>query len=319
MSALSANLILTATLPVALLLGTGFALRKRGVVDDGLRMGLMNLVVSVFFPALVLAKVTRNVALQENAVAFWAPAAGFASLLLGYAVSRTFAGACGADTPERRRAFVYTTGNYNYGYLAIPMCGAFYGEESVAVLLLFNVGLELCFWTVGMVLLTGGVAKDLWRRLLNPIAVAMVAAMLINRTGAAEHLPAWFFRAAEMLGACAIPCGLLLVGMGVPALLAGFRAHHDMRISVGSVALRNGLIPALFVAGGIFLPMPAEVSRLLLLQAAMPAALFPIVMCQHYGVAPQVSLRVAVATTLAGLVTLPAWLWLAPWLMAHAG
>lgn len=319
MSALSASLILTAVAPVALLLAGGFALRKRGVVDDGMRMGLMNLVVRVFIPALVLERVTRNVALQDNAVALWAPVAGFASLLLGYAVCRVFAGACGADTPERRRAFVYTTGNYNYGYLAIPVCGVLYGEDSVAVLLLFNVGLELCFWTTGMALLTGGVGKNLWRSIFNPISLSMIAAMAINRTGLTPHLPEWFFGTTKMLGACAIPCGILLVGMGIPALISGFRAKHDLRISSGAILLRNGLIPALFVAGGLFIPMPHEVSRLLLLQAAMPAALFPIVMCQHHGVAPQVSLRVAVATTLAAIVTLPAWLWLGPWLRAQVG
>lgn len=310
MSAPGAPLILTAVMPVALLLTAGFALRKRGVVDEGLRLGLMNLVLRVFFPALVLAKVTQNPALRDNAVALLAPTAGFASLLLGYTVSRVFAGWCGADTPERRRAFVYTAGNYNYGYLAIPVCEALYGRESVAVLLLFNIGLELCLWTVGMIVLTGELNRDSWKRVLNPITIAMIVALTLNRTGAAEHLPAWFYRTADMMGACSIPCGLLLVGMGIPALLDGFRARHDARITLGSILLRNGLIPALFVAAGHFAGLPREISRLLILQAAMPAALFPIVMCQHYGVAPQVSLRVAVATTLAAVGTLPLWLWL---------
>jgi predicted permease len=319
MPALSASLIITAIAPVALLLASGFVLRRRGVVDDGLRAGLMNLVLWVFFPALVLSKVTQNPALKDNAVALLAPAAGFASLLIGYTVSRLFSAWSGADTPERRRAFVYTTGNYNYGYLAIPMCETLYGKESVAVLLLYNIGLELCLWTVGMVVLTGEMNRDAWKRVINPITLSMVAALALNRAGAAEHLPAWFYRSTDMMGSCSIPCGLLLVGMGIPALLDGFRARHDFGITTGSILLRNGLIPALFVAGGLFIPLPTEVSRLLLLQAAMPAALFPIVMCQHYGVAPQVSLRVAVATTLAGLVTIPAWLWLGPWLITHVG
>jgi malate permease and related proteins len=319
MPALSATLILTAVMPVALLLATGFLLRKSGVMDEGLRPGLMKLVLWVFFPALVLDKVTQNPALKDDAVAFWSPAAGFASLIVGYAVSRVFSGLCGADTPERRRAFVYTTGNYNYGYLAIPVCETLYGRESVAVLLLYNIGLELCLWSVGMVVLTGELNRDSWKRVFNPISVAMLAALALNRTDAAAHLPAWFYRTVGMLGACSIPCGLLLVGMGIPALLDGFRARHDARITTGSILLRNGLIPAIFVAGGLFLPLPPEVSRLLVLQAAMPAALLPIVMCQHYGVAPQVSLRVAVATTLAGAVTLPAWLWIGQWLQSRAG
>lgn len=308
--ALSPSLILTATLPVAMLLATGFFLRKRNVVDEGLRAGLMSLVLNVFFPALVFAKVSLNPALKNDAVALAAPATGFLSLLAGYAISACFVKAAGADTPERRRAFVYTAGNYNYGYLAIPVCEAFYGPESVAVLLLFNAGLELAFWTVGSVILTGDLKGDLWKRVLNPVTVAMIAAIVTNRTGLSDRLPDWLFRGTGMMGGCAVPCGLLLVGMGIPALLQGFRATHDFRLATVAVILRNGLIPALFVAAGLFIGLPDDVARLLLLQAAMPGAIFPIVMCQHYRVAPQVALRIAVATTLFGIGTLPFWLWL---------
>lgn len=308
MPAVDGSLILSATVPVALLLTTGYTLRKRGVVDEPLRHGLMNLVLWVFFPALVLAKVSHNAALKSDAVALLAPTAGFASLLVGYAVCRIFAGAAGPGD-DRRRAFVYTAGNYNYGYLAIPLCEALYGRDSVAVLLLFNVGVELCMWTVGIVLLTGKFDRDSYKRLLNPITVAMIGAMALNRTGLAEHTPGSVFKFAEMLGACAIPCGLLLVGMAIPALVNGFRIHREPGLSLAAVGLRNLLIPALFVGAALLPFMPDTVARLLVLQAAMPAALFPIVMCQHHGVAPQVSLRIAVTTTLAALVTLPLWLW----------
>ena len=42
-------------------------LRKRGVVDEQLRSGMMNLVIWVFFPALVLSKVSHNEALKDDA------------------------------------------------------------------------------------------------------------------------------------------------------------------------------------------------------------------------------------------------------------
>lgn len=310
MPVLSTALILSSVVPVAALPATGFALRKRAMVDEHLRQGLMKVVLTVFFPALVLAKVTLNPALKDNAVALLAPTAGFASLLLGYTVCRLLAGLCGADTPERRRAFAYSAGNFNSGYLAIPICEALYGHDSVAVLLLFNVGYDLCLWTVGTMVLTGEMNRDSWKRIINPISVAMVVALTLNRTGLAEQLPGSFYRTVDMMGGCAVPCGLLLVGLGIPALLDGFRARSDSRITAGAVALRNFLIPALFVAGGLCIGLPKEVSRLLIMLAAMPAALLPIIMCQHYKVAPQVSLRVIVATTLAGMATLPFWLWL---------
>lgn len=310
MSAISGPLILNAVGPVALLLGTGYALRRKGVVDEQLRGGMMNLVVWVFFPAMVLAKVSHNEALKIDSVALTAAPAGFLSLALGYALSRMFAGACGADTPERRRAFVYTTGNFNYGYLAIPICEELYGHEAVAVLLLYNVGIELCLWSVGLILLSGKFDRDGWKRILNPITITMIVAMTLNRTGLTASTPEFIFKFAGMMGACAIPCGLILVGMAIPALLDGFRVRSDLRVTIGSIVLRNGLIPAGFVLAAVCPGMPREVARILILQAAMPAAMLPIVMCQHYGQSPHVALRVVVGTTLAGILTVPAWLWL---------
>lgn len=302
------QLIITATLPIAGMLGLGFFLRKRETVDESLRKGLLNLVLHVFFPALVLAKVSFNPALQNNAVAIAAPLAGFLSLALGYGVCLLLARACDAGTDERKRAFVYVTANYNYGYLAIPICEKLYGSDSIAVLLLYNIGLELCLWSAGLVILTGKMGEQARKHILNPITLSMIVAMLLNRTGTAPHIPEGLRRLAEMLGACAIPCGLLLVGMGLPALISGFSMRSDLRLTVGSVLLRNALIPALFVLLALLPMVPDTVARILVLQAAMPGAMLPIVMCQYYKVAPEVALRVVVATTLVAVVTLPMWL-----------
>ena len=43
-------------------------------------------------------------------------------------------------------------------------------------------------------------------------------------------------------------------------------------------------------------------------QAAMSAAVFPIVMAKHYGGDPATALRVVLGTSLVGLVTIPLWL-----------
>ena len=45
-----------------------------------------------------------------------------------------------------------------------------------------------------------------------------------------------------------------------------------------------------------------------MLEAAMPAAVFPIVMAKHYGGDPATAVRVVVATSLVGLLTIPLWI-----------
>jgi malate permease and related proteins len=43
----------------------------------------------------------------------------------------------------------------------------------------------------------------------------------------------------------------------------------------------------------------------LVLQSAMPAAVFPIIMARHYGGDPATALRVVIGTTAASFVTIP--------------
>jgi predicted permease len=51
-----------------------------------------------------------------------------------------------------------------------------------------------------------------------------------------------------------------------------------------------------------------ELKRVLVVQAAMPAAVFPIVLARHYGGQPLVAVQVVLATTALGLLVIPLWL-----------
>jgi malate permease and related proteins len=51
-----------------------------------------------------------------------------------------------------------------------------------------------------------------------------------------------------------------------------------------------------------------ELRRVLYIQAAMPSAVFPIILARHYGGDPATAVRVVVATSVLGLITIPLWL-----------
>jgi hypothetical protein len=76
-------------------------------------------------------------------------------------------------------------------------------------------------------------------------------------------------------------------------------------------------LPLVFLGLGWLLPLSAELRHVIVLQAAMPAAVFPIVMARHYGGDVVTALRVVVATTALSLLTMPGWIqlglrWLIP-------
>ena len=63
------------------------------------------------------------------------------------------------------------------------------------------------------------------------------------------------------------------------------------------------------------LPFSTEIKRVLVVQAAMPAGVFPIVLARMYGGDPATAVRIVAGTTLLSLVTIPLWIrWGMAWL-----
>jgi malate permease and related proteins len=54
-----------------------------------------------------------------------------------------------------------------------------------------------------------------------------------------------------------------------------------------------------------FLPAPVELKQVLIVQAAMPAAMTPILLAKLYGGRPAVAVEIVVASTVLSLITLP--------------
>ncbi|MCX6904935.1 MAG: AEC family transporter, partial [Verrucomicrobia bacterium] len=123
--------------------------------------------------------------------------------------------------------------------------------------------------------------------------------------------------AAHVLGQCAFPMGLLLIGAVVSDEFKEFRQRGagpqsaqsaGWRVIIGSCLLRLGVLPMLFLLLARYLPCSAELKSVIVLQAAMPAAVFPIVISKHYGGDINTALRVVLGTSVAGLLTIPLWI-----------
>ena len=65
------------------------------------------------------------------------------------------------------------------------------------------------------------------------------------------------------------------------------------------------LLPALILGTVLLLDPPVELRQVLLVQATMPAAVFPIILARHYGGHPLTAIQVVISTTLLSLITIP--------------
>jgi predicted permease len=72
--------------------------------------------------------------------------------------------------------------------------------------------------------------------------------------------------------------------------------------------LRLGVLPVLFLLIARFLPCSADLKRVIIVQAAMPAGILPLVIAKHYGGRTLTAVQVVIGTTVLGIFLIPLWL-----------
>ncbi len=300
--------LLLLILPVFLIIGIGVVLRRVHWVEGAAETSLIRLVIYLCMPCLIFETIVGNAAMREPGNLVLPPLVGFGTSALTIAAAYQVGKWLGLTTGTGLRTFALAAGLANYGYLPLPIMGAMWGPESQGVLLVHNVGVEAAVWTVGVLVLSGISLRDGWRRLVSPVVITLFVAVAVNLAGLAGAVPGWVMQFAHALGGCAIPLGLVMTGVNLANFLGEPRALFEPKVSLGSMALRLGLFPLGFVALARWLPCAIELKRVIVVQGAMPAAVFPIIIAQHYGGRPLTAVQVVLGTTALGVVTTPLWL-----------
>jgi predicted permease len=295
-------------LPVFAVIAAGAGARRIGWLRPEAEESLLKLVVNLLYPCLIFSNVLGNEALRTPGNLLAGPLMGFVTMAGGIGLAYLVAKWAGFSTGRGLRTFAFSVGIFNYGYMAIPLVEALFGRETLGVLFVFNVGCEAAIWTVGILVLAGVSVRDGWRRLFNAPVFALVLAVILNVTGAGVWLPQIVKTAVAMCGASAVPLGLLVIGATLVEYFGAPRTLVDRRVTPLACALRLGLIPVLMLALAALLPLPREVQQVLIVQAAMPAGILPIVIAKHYGGQPLTAVQVVLGTTAAGLLVVPLWL-----------
>lgn len=302
--------VLGAVLPVFAVMGVGFLLRRVNWLTEESDQSLMRVTINALIPCLVIDSVINNQSLREPGTVLLAPLVGFFTVLAGIGLAWICRRLVGANDPLAGRTFAYCTGIYNYCYVPLPLALLLFKDrpETVGVLFVHNVGVEIAFWTLGLMLLSGATVKEGWKKAINAPVISIVVGLALNYTNGGQWVPGFLLTTAHMLGQCAFPMGILLIGAVISDECRGFRGAAGWRVMIGASLIRLGLLPLLFLLLAKNLSCSAELKSVIILEAAMPAAVFPIVISKHYGGDVNTALRVVLGTSIMGLVTIPLWI-----------
>jgi malonate transporter and related proteins len=199
----------------------------------------------------------------------------------------------------------FTAGQPNTVFVGVPMILKAYGDEGAVPLFLIAVHLPVVILAATLMVEGRSVAPaTLMRRVLvNPFILAILVGSAARPVAGALPDPLW--RMVEMLGAAAIPCAL--IAMGIALHRYGFEAGWPVPALI--TVLKLGLHPLIvfLLATRVFSMPPAWVGVAVLF-AACPSGVNAYLFAERYGEGvAQASSAIALSTALCIVTTL---LWL---------
>jgi len=296
--------VMMSVMPVYLLIVLGALLRRAGVVRREHDNGVMHMVFHVMYPCFILDKMLGNEVVRSVPVVAWGISLGIGLAVAGIGIGWLVGKGLGFGHGTGLRTFALSSGVQNFGYTAIPVIVVLWPARQgvLAVLFVHNLGVELAIWTLGVMLMSGS-GKVPWRQLVNGPVFAVVSGLFLVATGWDQYVAGPLRAMMGMLGAGAFPVGILLIGAVIMDLAAAERP--SLRVAAGGSVVRLLLVPAVILLAAKMLPLIDEMRRVLVVQAAMPAAMTPILLAKLYGGRPAVAVQIVVATTVLTLLTLP--------------
>ncbi len=297
--------VIQAVLPIFLVIATGGILQRKGWIPQDLERGIFKIVLNILVPCFIFDSILGNETLRNPQNILTAPLIGILLTAFAALLGLFFASLVGLQERSSKRSFAFSVSIMNYGYIAVPLAQSIFGKETLGMLFVFNLGIEISLWTLGAILLSRQTLLHSLKQINFSAIAAILLGVTLNFANAQEWIPLFILKTIHYLGTPANPLAILLIGATFASSLHSFSFREGGETMAAGIFLRNLLLPFTLLLAARYAPMSEDLRRVLILQSAMPAALYPIVLIKHYHGDSVTALRVAVASTLFGLLSIP--------------
>jgi len=296
--------VLSALVPVFLLIVTGVLARRLLVTDDAHWIGVERLIYYLLFPALLIATLARadltRVPVEEVGGVLFASVLIMSVLLLalrpllmalmdGPAFTSVFQGATRWQT-----------------FIALAVAGNLYGSLGLALASVAAVAMIPVLNIVSVWVLARYAAPrpPRWQDVLlqiakNPLIWSCIIGISLNLTHVPIPGPIYAF--ADAMGRAALPLGLLLVGAGLQ-LSALMRPSPAMLVSTG---LKLVLMPVIAIALARTVGTSGPPLAVIACCAAVPSASGAYVLAKQMGGDTRLMAAILTLETMLAIVTMP--------------
>jgi malate permease and related proteins len=274
--------------PVIICAALGYGWQRTGKSFD--TKMVTGLVTAIATPCLIIATLSR---LRIDMSVFWDMAgAAVLAIIIFFVIAGIIIRIAGHSFGTYGPVMAFA----NTGNLGLPLCLFAFGETGLALAIPVFAVNALCQFTIGNAISAG--AFSFGQVVRTPIiyAVAVALALLVTST----TLPKFLDNTLGVLGGLAVPLMLLALGVSLASLkvreLRRSLAYAVLRIVMG-LAVGIGLTEVFGLSGAA--------RGVLIIECAMPAAVFNYLWAQHYDREPASVAGVVFVSTLMTFAALP--------------
>jgi len=258
---------------------------------------LIHFCILIAFPALIIQKLyPMKIALGDLSIVGIAIFSILFGFFAGFLLSRFL------KLPRASAAVVIMAcGLGNTSFVGFPFVEALYGANAIGYALLFDqFGSFLLLSIVGSMIAAWGAGRDSSaKKLLKsvfafPPFIAIIVALILKLF----ELPSFFISGADKLAATLLPLVTIAVGMKVDVS----HIKENIKNTTAVLAVKMGAVPLAVLA---ILPSQGIVSKVALIEAAMPPMVMVAVFAMRYGLNEKLAVSAVALGVFASFAVIP--------------
>lgn len=287
-------------LAILIIIGAGYFMAKKGMMDSHTNSQMSRMIVNVFNPCLILSSAAGSVGMIPLGTMglIGLIAAGMFAIFIaaGMILSPFF-----DKAPDQRKIFQMMFVFSNLGFIGIPAVGSILGQEYVVYVTEFLLIYTIVFYTYGVALLDGRFSLSSLKAMVNPGTLCSVAALALILLEI--RLPDFLMTSITYLGNVTSPMALVAVGFTL--------AHTDLKSIFASPRLY--VFSAIKLLGLPLLMLPllrlvtddAAIISVCMIMFGMPIGNMPLILGNQKGIDGSTCSAAIILTTILCVLTIP--------------
>jgi malonate transporter and related proteins len=299
-------------LPVFAIILTGWLVGYTGYLSRQLSDALIHFSYNIALPALLIVTIAQE---PGHSLINWRflVAFGGGSLLCFFLVFAIISVAAPQKNLAGRTMYGMAASMTNTGFVALPVLQAIYGQRAVLPAAIATVFIAIVMLPLAIIFLEHGqhdpqsshntTVSTLKSVALNPMVIATLIGMLCSLFGL--HLPTPLATYLTILADAITPCALFAIGLGLS--IDGLRTNIAPASLLSAVKLI--ILPLIVYALTAALHLDPLYTIAAVICAAVPTAKTVYILAGEYQSEQTLVASTVSLTTLASIITLPAWLY----------